>query len=266
MKDVTFIAAFPKSGITYLNFMLFHLLFDCPQNAQRIDSDYIFDVHEALARVPPPGTDPRYIKVHFAYSPAMPLHDRAIRAVCLVRDPIDVMMSVWDFRHLTGEDGLLRIAPEEEAAKLAQFTQHWITTGGAMFPWAGSWVANVSSWLDQSHLPILVVSYENLKRKPVEQLERILHFLDRQASSERIAAAVEVGKVDNMRKIESAEVAKRASGIFFRPSLSEGYAKGYRFIGRLHEGSSKKVLSPAAQQHASRIFGSVMARVRLLSG
>jgi Sulfotransferase domain len=266
MKDVTFIAAFPKSGITYLNFMLFHLLFDCPENAQRIDSDYIFDVHEALARVPPPGFEPRYLKVHFAYSPGMPLHDRAIRAVCLVRDPIDVMMSVWDFQHLTGEGGLLHATPEQEAAMLAQFSQHWITTGGAVFPWAGGWVANVGSWLDQTRLPILVVRYENLKQQPFEQLKRILAFLGRQASPERIAAAVEAGKVDNMRKIESAEVANRSSGIFFRPSLTEGYAKGYRFIGRLHEGSSKKILSPAAQQHADKIFGPVVARVRTLAG
>ncbi len=45
MKDVTYIAAFPKSGITYLNYMLFHLLFDAAQDVERIDSDYIFDLH-----------------------------------------------------------------------------------------------------------------------------------------------------------------------------------------------------------------------------
>ena len=40
MKDVSYIAAFPKSGITYLNFMLFHILFDRPQDVRLIDSDY----------------------------------------------------------------------------------------------------------------------------------------------------------------------------------------------------------------------------------
>ena len=51
-KDVSYIAAFPKSGITYLNFMLFHVLFDRPQDVRLIDSDYIFDVHESLAQGP----------------------------------------------------------------------------------------------------------------------------------------------------------------------------------------------------------------------
>ena len=65
MKDVSYIAAFPKSGITYLNFMLFHVLFDRPQDARLIDSHYIFDLHESLARVPPPSVVDRYAKIDF---------------------------------------------------------------------------------------------------------------------------------------------------------------------------------------------------------
>jgi hypothetical protein len=81
VKDISYIAAFPKSGITYLNFMLFHALFDRPQDARLIDSDYIFDVHESLARVPPQGEAPRYLKIHFSCSPRIPLRERAARAV-----------------------------------------------------------------------------------------------------------------------------------------------------------------------------------------
>src|SRR6202166_2966474 len=114
-KDITYIAAFPKSGITYLNFMLFHILFDRPQDARLIDSDYIFDVHESLARVPPARETPRYLKIHFPYSPRIPLRERASRAVYLLRDPIDVMMSLWDFKHLLGEDGLLEASPADHA-------------------------------------------------------------------------------------------------------------------------------------------------------
>ncbi len=69
MKDISYIAAFPKSGITYLNFMLFHILFDRPQDARLIDSDYIFDVHESLARVPAAGDKPQYLKIHFRMAP-----------------------------------------------------------------------------------------------------------------------------------------------------------------------------------------------------
>jgi hypothetical protein len=261
VKDISYIAAFPKSGITFLNYMLFHLLFDSPQDAARIDSDYIFDVHESLARVPPPGEAPRYLKAHFPYGPSLPLRARAGRAVCLVRDPIDVMMSVWDFKHLTGDEGLLDASPAERAAKFEQFCRNWLTSGGLVYPFAGSWVGNVKSWLDQSDIPVLMVRYERLKERPFDELRRVLAFLGREASDRQIAAAVEVGKPDNMRKVESEEIAKRSSGIFYRPSLARGYARGHRFVGRINQGSSEKVLSPQARQFAERVFAPVLGRV-----
>ncbi|HYA07226.1 MAG TPA: sulfotransferase domain-containing protein [Xanthobacteraceae bacterium] len=260
MKDITYIAAFPKSGITYLNFMLFHILFDRPQDARRIDSDYIFDVHESLARVPAPGATPFYVKIHFPFGPRIPLRERASRAVYLWRDPIDVMMSVWDFKHLTGEDGLLDAAPSDQAVLFQRFCQHWLTTGGLVYPFAGSWRDNVSSWLDQTDLPVLVVRYERLRTQPFEQLRRILAFLRREATDERILAAVAAGKPENMRKLESEEVGAGVSGIFYRPALAKGYARGYRFVGRMHGGSSEKVLTPAARQYANQIFGPVLER------
>jgi hypothetical protein len=266
MKDITYIAAFPKSGITYLNFMLFHVLFECQQDSSKIDSDYIFDLHESLHRVPAPGDVPRYVKVHFTYTPGIPLRDRAARAVYLLRDPIDVMMSIWDFKHLVGEDGLLDAPPAQEAAKFQQFSQHWLTTGGAIYPFAGSWTNNVSSWFDQTQLPLLVVRYEQLRTQPFKQLRRILGFLGRDASDERVRAAVEAGTPENMRKLETSEINRGVSGVFYRPSLARGYARGYRFVGRMHGGSSEKILTPAARQYARQVFGPVMDRASALVG
>jgi Sulfotransferase domain len=259
MKDICYIAAFPKSGITYLNFMLFHLLFDRTQDVRLIDSDYIFDVHENLARVPPPGESDHYVKIHFPFGPQIPLRQRAARAIYLLRDPIDVMMSVWDFKHLTGEEGLLDASPNDRQALFQRFCQHWLSTGGLVYPWAGSWRDNVASWLNQKELPLLVVRYERLKADPTRELRRILRFLGRQASEARIAAAIEAGKPDNMRKLETEEVKAGVSGIFFRPGLARGYAQGYRFVGRMHGGSSEKILSPAARQYAAQIFGPILA-------
>ncbi len=266
MKDITYIAAFPKSGITYLNFMLFHILFDCPQNIRLIDSDYIFDLHESLARVPPASATPRYVKVHFPFNPRIPLRERAARAVYLLRDPIDVMMSVWDFKHLTGEDGLLDASPAAREAMFQRFSQHWLATGGLIYPWAGSWNANVASWLDQTELPVLVVRYEHLKARPFDELRRILNFLGRAAGDDRLAAAVEAGRPENMRRLEAEEIDGGTSGVFYRPSLAKGYAQGYRFVGRMHGGSSEKVLSPAARQYAEQVFGPLTRRAAARAG
>ena len=262
MKDISYIAAFPKSGITYLNFMLFHVLFDRPQDAARIDSDYIYDLHESLSRVPPPGDVPRYVKIHFAYSAGLPLQQRASRAVYLWRDPIDVMMSVWDFKHLVGEDGLLDVSEADEAARFQHFCRQWVASGGTMNPWMGSWAGNVRSWLDQSELPVLFVRYEELKARPFEELKRVLRFLGREVSDQAVSAAVEAGRPDNMRKLEAQEIDKGVSGVFYRPGLARGYSRGFRFVGRMHGGSAEKFLAPDAQQQASRVFGPLMERAR----
>src|SRR6516164_2935200 len=262
MKDICYIAAFPKSGITYLNFMLFHLLFDQPKDVRLIDSDYIFDLHESLDRVPPPAEMNRYVKLHFPFSSELPLRHRAARAVYLLRDPIDVMMSIWDFKHLTGEEGLLEASPGERAARFEIFGQQWLSTGGLIYPWAGSWRDNVASWLNQKELSLLVVRYEQLKMNPAEELRRILRFVGRQANDERIATAVEVGKPGNMRKLEAEEIKHRVCGVFYRPALARGYAHGYRFVGRMHGGSADKVLSPEARQYANQIFGPLLDYAR----
>jgi Sulfotransferase domain len=266
VKDISYIAAFPKSGITFLNFMLFHILFDRPQDARLIDSDYIFDVHESLARVPPESQVGHYVKIHFPYGPRIPLRQRASRAVYLLRDPIDVMMSVWDFKHLTGEDGLLEASPDDHAALFQTFCQHWLSTGGLIYPWAGSWRDNVASWVEQTELPLLIVRYEQLKSRPFDELRRVLAFLGHEASEQRIAAAVEAGKPDNMRKLESEEINQRVSGVFYRPALAKGYARGFRFVGRMHGGASEKILTPDARHYANQIFGPVLERANARGG
>src|ERR1051325_11770753 len=133
MNDICYIAAFPKSGITYLNFMLFHVLFDRPQDVRLIDSHYIFDLHESLSRVPPPGKTEQYVKVHFSFGPQIPLRQRASRAIYLLRDPIDVMMSVWDFKHLSGEPGFLDVPESQREALFQRFCQHWLSSGGLFY-------------------------------------------------------------------------------------------------------------------------------------
>lgn len=262
MQDISYISAFPKSGITYLNYMLFHVLFDRPQDAGRIDSDYIVDLHENLNRVPPPGDAPRYVKVHFPYTPGIPLRHRASRAVYLWRDPIDVMMSIWDFKHLVGEEGLLDASPAEEERKFQLFCKHWVTSGGMVYPFAGSWFGNVSSWLDQTDVPTLVVGYGSLKARPFEELKRILRFLGVEAADQRVKEAVEAGRPENMRKLEADEINRGVAGVLYRPALARGYSRGYRFVGRMHDGSLEKILTPAARQYANQVFGHLADRAR----
>ena len=265
MADIVYSAAYPKSGITYLNFMLFHALFDAPDDAARIDSDYIIDIHENLARVPPPDGARHYVKTHFAYDPAMPLRERAERAVCLVRDPIDVMMSVWDFMHLLGDPGLLDAPQAVKDRIFREFVVRWVTTGGDQMAFARSWVANVTSWMDQRDLPALFVRYETLKADPVAQLARVCGFLGVAVTPERLARAADSSTVGEMRKQEQREIDAQQPGAFYRPMLQKGYERGFRFVGRLNTRSYDSVLTDAERREADRVFGPVLQRLAALA-
>jgi hypothetical protein len=256
MRDVNFITAYPKSGITFLCHMYFRALFDRPDDPSRINSDYIIDIHHYLDRVTSNGRRPVDVKSHFAFGPDLPLHERARRAILLVRDPIDVMMSTWDYKHLTGEGNLHLMSDAERAPLFRRFVADWIVSGGEAYQWAGSWRNNVNSWLDQREIPFLVVRYETLKARPAAELRRILTFLDRPVSEEQLAAAVEFGTVETMRQTEERAIAAGGGGLF------AGYAKGYRFIGRLHQNAYRTVLSEEQRGLADAAFGKTIDKIR----
>jgi hypothetical protein len=265
MADIAYLAAHPKSGITYLNFLLFNALFDEPRDPARIDTDYIIDMHEHLDRVPPPGPGRRYVKTHARYDPAMPLRARADRAVHLVRDPIDVMMSLWDFMHLLGQPALLDAAEPDRERLFRGFAQRWVTSGGDQIG-PQTWVASVTSWLDQRDLPVLFVRYETLKADPVGQLARVCAFLDVAVTPARLELAARQSSVEAMRAQEQRELATKQPGAFYRPELETGYGKGFRFVGRINSGSYATVLTDAERREADRVFGPVLARVAARAG
>jgi aryl sulfotransferase len=195
----------------------------------------------------------------------MPLHERAERAICLVRDPIDVMMSIWDFMHLMGHKSLLDGAEAEKEAIFRNFVGRWVTTGGDQIGGAGTWVTNVMSWLDQRALPVLLVRYESLKADPVAQLARVCTFLGAAVPPERIAQAAHRSDAGEMRKQEQREIDTKQAGAFYRPELETGYSRGFRFVGRLNQNSYDTMLTDAERRAADRVFGPVLARVAMLA-
>jgi hypothetical protein len=265
MADIVYSAAYPKSGITYLNYLLFNALFDEPRDPARIDSDYIIDMHEHLARVPSPGMRRQFVKTHFAYSRTLPLYDRADRAIHLVRDPIDVMMSVWDFEHLLGNPALLDAPQAAKDQIFRNYVGNWLASGGTQLSMGGSWRSNTASWIAQRDLPVLVVRYELLRVEPVRQLARICEFLGERIALDRLELAARESSVGAMREQEQHEIDSKKQGAFYRPELEKGYEQGFRFIGRLNTNSYASVLTDEERREADRVFGSVLAHVDQLS-
>ena len=147
-EDDIFLVSYPKSGNTWLRFMLAHLRFtDVPIDFHTI-SDYIPAGASNADRVWQAQISrvrPRFIKSHVRYQPRFP------RVIYLVRDGRNAYVSYYRF--------LFDRLPEGTA--LANF----IAKKDLLF---GTWSQHVNSWLD-ANLPserFMVIKYEICFRIP----------------------------------------------------------------------------------------------------
>jgi hypothetical protein len=128
-RDLISLSAFPKSGVTYLNFLLFHCLFGEDADVHDLERRYVIDIHAFPdARFAEPGA-PRLVKSHVPYDPGLSAVARTARAVYLIRDPIDVMMSAWDYGHFVRADGAPPGDPAADPAFRA-FVAAWLHPPG----------------------------------------------------------------------------------------------------------------------------------------
>lgn len=256
-RDLITLAAFPKSGVTYLNFLLFHSLFGADADVHALERHYVIDIHahpEMWFAVP--GA-PRLVKSHFPCDPGLPQVARTARAVYLIRDPIDVMMSAWDFDNFVRADGAPPGDPAADPAFRA-FVREWIETGGGGFDIAGPWVEHVRSWLGQSAVPVHLVRYRDLVDQPGRELAAILAFLGLDVPAERQARAIGLSSMKAMAALETQEVQAGRDGVFFHPELAAGYGRGRRFVNRGYRDCYRTVLTDAERDMADRVFGPVL--------
>jgi Sulfotransferase domain len=255
LQPIVSLSAFPKSGVTYLSFLLFHSLFSDDCNIHELELKYIIDIHAyPNARFANPQ-GPRLIKSHFPYRPDLPAVGLTKKAIYLIRDPIDVMMSVWDFERL-----IKGSARGTESAEFRAYVRHWLESGGLYVPEFGSWLQHVRSWLGQTAIPVHLVSYRNLVDMPEVELAAILGFLGITVPLDRQRIAIERSSMKSMAALETEEVEKHVEGIFFRNGLSAGYGMGHRFINKGYRNSYEAILTGEERAIADKTFGAELAR------
>ena len=261
MRDLISLSAFPKSGVTYLGFLMFHCLFGDVADIGDLEKTYVIDIHAwpALRFAAPEGR--RIIKSHFPFAPGRPGVRRTAKAVYLIRHPVDVMMSAWDYRRflnpgMTGADG---DGNPTDGATFRHFVHRWLATGGEEFEVAGSWLRHVRSWMDQSEIPVHLVTYTDLVDHPSRELAAILRFLDLPVPAERQAMAVERSGMAAMAALEAEEVRNRRTGVFYRPELARSYEGGRRFVNKGHRDCYATLLTGEERALADRIFGTELS-------
>ncbi|WP_298332061.1 sulfotransferase domain-containing protein [Asticcacaulis sp.] len=249
MRDLLCLSAFPKSGVTYLSFLLFHCLFDDGVDIRDLERRYVIDIHAWPDLAFGEPDKPRIIKSHFPFACDRPGIRRTAKAIYLIRHPIDVMMSAWDYRQYLDPCG----APADAAA-LKGFVQHWLSSGGAGFDVSGTWRQHVRSWLDQGMVPVHLVTYTDLVDQPVETLTGILAFLELPIPLTRMERAIARSTMPAMAALEEEEARHRRTGVFYRPELARGYNHGRRFINKGHRDCYHTVLTDEERTLADRVF------------
>jgi hypothetical protein len=225
-----FLASYPRSGSTWLRFMLLEILAGQASDFSNTN-EMLPDVGKHSSGTPVLPGKGRLIKTH------EPFRNEYEKAVFLVRDPRDVALSEFAFHRALG------LANDDFPSYLDQFLRSSVNP-------FGSWVSHTNSWLDAAdtrRAKILPVNFERLKANPAMELERIVEFLGIPEIKHRIPVAIANNSVARMREKEKA-----------RPQRT---SKNGNFIRSGSAGGWQSVLTPRQAQLIQHYAGDLLARL-----
>lgn len=231
--DDLFLVSYPKSGNTWMRFLLANLL----RSQAAAASDEPIDFHSAVRYVPEyelhtdevnAAERPRVLKSHTPYNSEFP------RVVYLVRDPRDVYVSYYHYmrKRLPADTGI----------------SAFIRMDG-LHPC--HWHGHVAGWVDRPN--VRVIRYEDMLSDTAGQLRRFLAFWgERSFSDAQIAYAVRQSSFTSMKQLEQSKG---------RPFASEQHRKqSTPFMRCGKAGAWHTQISPADHDYLVGLMGDLMTR------
>jgi hypothetical protein len=191
--DDTFLVSYPKSGNTWVRFLLANLIH--PNETVSFSN-----INQLL---PAPGVlskrflkslpRPRILKSH------EPFDARFRKVIYLVRDPRDVAVSEYHFD--------LKKRYIAAGMTLDEFIKPFLAGETSSY---GSWWEHVASWVGPRYgnANFLLARYEDLLADPIAETAKIATFLGIDADHERLKSAVDRSSADRMRKLEKQDADK----------------------------------------------------------
>jgi hypothetical protein len=182
-----FLGSYPRSGRTWSRFVLHEMLTGRESSFEAVNNTLqgVYGLFHGIPLLPGEG---RLVHTHEPY------RREYRRAICLVRDARDVVLSEYSYLRSLGF----------YRGDLNEFITGFVGKGRPLNGY-GPWPCHVSSWLDSpiaDTANFLLVKYEDLRRNPDEWFERINQFLGVELSRERIRQAVVNNSLNQMRAKE----------------------------------------------------------------
>lgn len=249
--SITWLASYPKSGNTWMRFLLANIIAGGPPACSADVSRLIPDIHRRgdMDRV----HGDAFVKTHFMRTDKHPLIAETSRAVHVVRHPRDVLLSALNYRRM---EGVIEGLTDE------QYAQAFIAGSGDPL-WAklgyGSWVQHAASWSQSTAWPVLTVRYEDLKADTPGVLRRVLDFVGVDATDEAVGRAVAQSTFENLRALEVRERTSKAPGIF--PGSKADTKAGRFFFNKGATGQSLDTIRPGLDEALNARFGPALARL-----
>jgi Sulfotransferase domain len=232
-SDDVFLASYPRSGNTWLRFVLSELLTGTSIDFDNVDR-FIPEMkwhRSAVPILPGPG---RLIKTHEHY------RKEYKRAIYIVRDARDVALSAY------ARSGQVGIVDGDFDAYLLSFFK------GRANPY-GAWDRHLRSWLDgplTKEGKLLVIKFEDLRHDPEAALSRMVEFVGVPMDSEKIRTALANNSVDQMR------IKEEKSRKLFKSTTENG-----RFVRKGAVQGWRTVLTPAQLQMFEQHAGPELSRM-----
>jgi hypothetical protein len=186
--DDLFLVSYPKSGNTWTRFLIANLVYPEKNPDFANINDLLPDVEGMSKRDLERAARPRILKSHQYFDPRFP------KVLYIVRDPRDVVLSEYYF-------DIKRRAIAEDFP-LPQFVSRFVR-GELNHPY-GTWGENVATWVytRRGDPRFLLVKYEDLQTRAMEEMEKIAHFMGIPAETDRLAFAIEQSSAKRMRELE----------------------------------------------------------------
>lgn len=181
--DDVFIAGYPKSGNTWMRFLIANMMAPEKEITFRNLNEFVPAIHHPAFQDNYPR--PRVIKTHW------PAFDVFPRMIYIFRDARDVMVSHY---HYAVKKGQFK-GPFSKFLKKNYRHKHY-----------GSWHEHVNSALDRAERDpqnVVILQYEKMLQNPVEGATRMAQLCGFDLSPTEISAAVERCEFSRLQKNEA---------------------------------------------------------------